>query len=64
MQAYSRNELLEAERQIKSLLIKLYKVEPKLKPGSSQHSLLTNRVRALEIALSLIDQKLLSLERH
>ena len=36
MQAYSRNELLEAERQIKSLLSKLYKVEPKLKPGSSQ----------------------------
>lgn len=58
MAEWTRHDLTEAKRQIDSLLSKLAKVEPKLKPGSSQHSLLKNRVRALEIANQLIEQEM------
>lgn len=55
---YSLDDLIKARKQLESLLSKLEKVEPKLKPGSSQHSLLKNRVNALNVALALIEREL------
>lgn len=63
MAEWSWHDLREAKRQIDSLLSKLAKVEPKLKPGSSQHSLLKNRVRALKIANQLIEQEMTMTEK-
>lgn len=49
-------ELTEALRAINSLLSKCEKVLPKLQQGSSQHTLLKNRIQALRISSALISQ--------
>lgn len=59
MTDYTMTDFLAAKRAIDSLLSKCMKVEPKLKPGSSQHSLIRNRIKALEISAQLLDEKLL-----
>jgi hypothetical protein len=48
------NELIEALRAINSLLSKCEKVQVKFLPGTSQHTLLRNRINALRISSSLI----------
>jgi len=47
-------ELTEALRAINSLLNKCEKVQVKFLPGTSQHTLLKNRINALRISVALI----------
>lgn len=58
MENYSKEELVEAIRAIASTISKCEKVEPKLRQGTSQHTLLIRRIKALKIATSLIKQAL------
>lgn len=57
-EGFSRAELEEALRAISSTISKCEKVLPKLAPGSSQHTLLVRRIKALVIASSLIEREL------
>lgn len=58
MNDFTPEELQKALTAIASIISKCEKVEPKLKPGSSQHSLLKNRLKALHIASLLIAEAL------
>jgi hypothetical protein len=55
---FSKDELAEALRAIASTVGKCEKVLPKLKQGTSQHTLLLRRLRALNIASALIKREL------
>ncbi len=55
---FTHEELSEALRAITSTIGKCENVQPKLKPGSSQHTLLVRRIKALTIASVLITQAL------
>lgn len=55
---YTQEELGEALRAIDSTIKKCEKVQPKLKPGTSQHTLLVRRIKALSIAAELITREL------
>lgn len=55
---FSTHELQEALRAIESTLRKCEKVQPRLRPGSAQHTLLVRRIRALAIATALIQKEL------
>jgi hypothetical protein len=50
--------LAEALRALESTVSKCEKVLPKLRLGSSQHTLLTRRIKALHIATTLIKRDL------
>lgn len=50
----------EALRAIESTVSKCEKVQPKLRQGTSQYTLLVRRIRALKIAASLIKKELTS----
>ena len=54
MDNFTKEELEEALRAIASTISKCEKVQPKLKQGTSQHTLLIRRIKALQIASSLI----------
>lgn len=59
MNDYTEQELEEALRAIASTLIsKCEKILPKLKQGTSQHTLLMRRIKALRIASILIAKEL------
>jgi hypothetical protein len=58
MDNYTKEELEEALRAIDSTINKCEKVQPKLKQGTSQHTLLIRRIKALRIASSLITREL------
>ncbi len=58
MKNYTKEELKEAYRAIASTLSKCEKVLPKLKPGTSQHTLLVRRIKAFDIASTLITKEL------
>lgn len=58
MQQYTEEELREALRAIESTIGKCKKVLPKLRPGTSQHTLLVRRIKALEISAALIEREL------
>lgn len=58
MDSYTREELEEALRAIASTISKCEKVLPKLKQGTSQHTLLIRRIKAFNIAVSLINKEL------
>lgn len=60
MNNYSREELQEALRAIDSMHSKCTKVLPKLAMGSSQHTLLRRRIKALEISLDLVARELIN----
>lgn len=61
MENFTKEELEEALRAIVSTISKCEKVQPKLKPGASQHTLLIRRIKALRIASSLITRELESI---
>ncbi|HEY1074957.1 MAG TPA: hypothetical protein VGE59_04705 [Patescibacteria group bacterium] len=63
MNHFTKEELEEALRAIASTISKCEKVQPKLKPGTSQHTLLIRRIKALTIASALITQALDSQEK-
>ncbi len=58
MDAFTREELEEALRAIESTIRKCEKVQPKLKEGTPQHTLLVRRIKALNIACALIQREL------
>lgn len=58
MNNYTKEELEEALRAIASTISKCEKVLPKLKQGTSQHTLLIRRIKALHIAWTLITKEL------
>ena len=58
MENFTKEELEEALRSIVSTISKCEKVEPKLKQGTSQHTLLTRRIKAFHIAVVLIEREL------
>jgi len=58
MEDYPKEELEEALRAIASTISKCEKVLPKLKQGSSQHTLLVRRIKALCISAALIEKEL------
>ena len=58
MDKFTKEELEEALRAIASTISKCEKVQPKLKQGTSQHTLLIRRIKALHIASSLITKAL------
>lgn len=62
MEEFSREELGEALRALESTISKCKKVQPKLASGTAQHTLLVRRIRALEISVVLIHQRLEALE--
>lgn len=55
---FTQEELREALQAIDSTISKCEKVLPKVKHGTSQHTLLTRRMKAFRIASSLITQAL------
>lgn len=55
MMSYSKTELQEASQLISSTINKCIKMQPKFMIGTSQHSLLVNRIKALQISKSLIE---------
>jgi len=58
MQDYTKEELTEALRAIASTIGKCEKVQPKLKEGTPQHTLLIRRIRTFRIASALIEREL------
>lgn len=58
MNNYTKEELEKALRAIASTISKCEKVLPKLKEGTSQHTLLIRRIKALQIASILITKEL------
>ncbi|MEA5015198.1 MAG: hypothetical protein VB099_11610 [Candidatus Limiplasma sp.] len=58
MESFTREELEEALRAIASTIHKCEKVQPKLRLGTSQHTLLVRRIKALYIASALIQREL------
>jgi len=56
--SHEKEELREALRAIESTIHKCEKALPKLKQGTPQHTLLSRRIKAFQIALSLIKREL------
>lgn len=54
MDKYTREELEEALQIVSSIIGKCEKIHPKFLEGTSQHTLLKNRIKALNISRSLI----------
>ncbi|MDP4147068.1 MAG: hypothetical protein Q8936_21770 [Bacillota bacterium] len=54
MGKYTREELAEALRAVSSTISNCEKMQPKFAEGTSQHTLLKNRIKALYISKSLI----------
>lgn len=63
MNNYTKEELKEALRALSSLISKCEKAQEKLKPATSQHTLMRNRLAALRIASSLTSNEL-EAEKH
>lgn len=58
MENYTKEELEEALKAIDSTIRKCEKVQPKLKEGTPQHTLLIRRIKALQISSTLISREL------
>lgn len=54
MKKYTREELAEALQLVSSTISNCEKMQPKFAEGTSQHTLLKNRIKALYISRSLI----------
>ena len=54
MEEYTKEELAEALRVVSSTISNCEKIQPKFHEGTSQHTLLKNRIKALYISKSLI----------
>lgn len=55
MKKYTREDLEEALKVVSSTITKCEKMQPKFAEGTSQHSLLKNRIKALYISKALIE---------
>ncbi len=59
MEAYTAQELQEALRAVRSIIGKCEKAREKFPNGTSHHTLLKNRLKAMYISESLIRRELL-----
>ena len=57
MDNYTTDDLKEARRPIASLISKSEKAQQKLAPGTWQHTMLRNNLKALHIAFELMDKE-------
>lgn len=57
MDKYTREELLEALKVVSSTINKCENMQPKFQEGTSQHTLLKNRIKALYISKELIEDE-------
>lgn len=57
MDHYTKDELQEARRPIDSLISKSEKAQQKLAPGTWQHTMLRDNLKALQIASALMNKK-------
>ncbi len=58
MAKYTKEELIEALKSTESTLNKCKKAFPKLKQNSSQQTLLSRRINALSISITLIKREI------
>lgn len=58
MDTPTKEDLREALRSIASTIDKCEKVQPKLKQGTSQYTLLARRIKAFRIAVTLLEREL------
>jgi len=58
MKRYTTTELEQALKAIQSTIGKCEKVQPKLREGTSQHTLLVRRIKAFQVASALIEGEL------
>jgi hypothetical protein len=56
--SFTKEDLDEALQAITSTISKCEKVRPKLRPGTSQHTLLVRRIKAFQVASALIKREL------
>ena len=56
MKNYSEEELQNALKVVNSSISKCEKIQPKFKEGTSHHSLLRNRIKALNISKCLMEK--------
>ncbi len=54
---FTQDELQEALRALTSMISKTDKARVKFKPGTSQHTLQRNRLKAMQIAESLVKEE-------
>lgn len=57
MDKYTKEELKEALNVVTSTIKNCEKMQPKFEEGTSQHTLLKNRIKALYISKSLIEEE-------
>lgn len=57
MKQYSKEDLARARRPIESLIGKSEKARQKLTPGTWQHTMLTDNLKALHMAAALLDRE-------
>lgn len=57
MEKHTREELSEALKVVVSTISKCEKIQPKFEEGTSQYTLLKNRIKAMYIAKALIAEK-------
>ena len=57
MENYTKEELIEALHIVSSTISRCEKTQPKFVEGTSQHTLLKNRIKALYISKSLITEE-------
>ena len=58
MDQYTNEELTEALRAVNSIINKCEKAQLKFSEGTSQHTLLKNRIKAMYISKSLMEEEL------
>lgn len=58
MEPYTKEELTQALRAVSSIIQKCEKAQLKFTEGTSQHSLLKNRLKAMYISKSLITDEI------
>ncbi len=57
MEKYTKEELKEALQVVSSVIRNCEKIHPKFAEGTSQHTLLKNRIKAMYISKSLIEDE-------
>ena len=62
MDQYTKEELTEALRAVSSVIHKCEKAQEKFPGGTSHHTLLRNRLKAMYISKALIEQAINSAE--
>ncbi len=64
MNKYTIPELIEALRAVDSIIHKCEKAQEKFPKGNAHHTLLKNRLNAMYISKSLIEEKIKTLETN